>query len=76
MKANVKQKNVIFIFLIIFIASTLYLPTQDTMKGDVYQTGYCFIWQIDGEIALKTLAVEWIAILVTFLGSLFLNKDE
>ena len=76
MKLNAKQRKVTFIFLIIFLASTFYPPSQDTIKGNVYQTGYCFIWEIDGEIALKTLVVEWIAILVTFLGSLFLNKDE
>jgi hypothetical protein len=77
MKINSKQKNVIFGCLILFLTSAIYVPTEVTQDGTTVSWGYQFIWEIFGEIALKTLLIEWAAIAVIFaaLFSISGNND-
>ena len=77
MKINSKQKNVIFGCLILFLASAIYVPTEVTQNGITVSWGYQLIWEIFGEISLKTLLIEWAAIAVIFaaLFSIAGNND-
>ena len=77
MKINSKQKNVIIGCLILFLISAIYVPTEVTQNGITASWGYSYIWEIFGEIALKTLLIEWATITLIFaaLFSITGNND-
>ncbi len=76
MKINAKRKNVIVGCLILFLISAVYVPTE--LKDSDQLTlflGYKFIWNIFGDIAIKTLLIEWVAIGVIFSALFAINGD-
>jgi hypothetical protein len=81
---NEKQKRLIPIFLTIVVLSGLFVPTEMSWimggGGDwnpkTQFIGYRFIWDMKGEIALKHLLVEWVALAVVYLGMYFYLKEQ
>lgn len=66
MKINSRQKSVIIGCLILFLISAIYVPTEISQNGMTAFGGYYLTWEIFGEVALKILLIEWVAIAVIF----------
>jgi hypothetical protein len=66
MKINFKRKNLIVGFLILFLISAFYVPTEIKQNGIILFLGYKLIWNVFGDISLRILLIEWLAIAVSF----------
>ncbi len=66
MKINSKRKNLIVGFLILFLISAFYVPTEIKQNGIILFLGYTLIWNVFGDISLRILLIEWLAIAVSF----------
>jgi hypothetical protein len=76
MKLNARQKYVVIFCWALFLISTIYVPSEINHKGTTMFQQFAFIWETDGEIALKILLTEWIAIVVTFFAFFVINGSE
>jgi hypothetical protein len=76
MTINSTQKILVYFCLTLFLISSIYVPTEITIDGVTSFQWYSFLWNIVGEIALKILFVEWIAITVFFAALFVLNRTD
>ena len=76
MKLNARQKYVVIFCWVLFLISAIYVPSEINQKGTTMFQQFAFIWETDGEIALKILLTEWIAIVVTFFALFAINGSE
>ena len=76
MTINSKQKILVYFCLSLFLISAIYVPTEITVDGITNFQWYSFLWNIVGEIALKILFVEWVAIAVFFVALFVLNGND
>ena len=76
MKLNSKRKILIVGFLILFLISAIYVPTEIKQDEIKIFLGYKFLWKIFGDIAIKTLLIEWIAIAVSFSAFFTIFGDD
>ena len=74
---NSKRKKVIVGCSILFLISAVYVPTEikDSELTKIF-LGYQFIWDIFGDIAIRTLLIEWVAIGVIFSALFAINGDD
>lgn len=77
---NVIQKRLLLIAIVLFELSVLVVPQEwrfspDASMPQVNFGGYTFIWSVRSEISLIHLFIEWMGILVGFLGLFFYYKD-
>ena len=66
MKINAKRKILIIGFLILFLISAFYVPTEIKQNNILLFLGYKLIWNIFGDISLRILLIEWLVIAVSF----------
>jgi hypothetical protein len=52
------------------------VPTFEIWRGEIEQFQYSFIWNLEYDVALKVIFVEWFGIAVIFTGLMFLFKDK
>jgi len=80
---NSKQKKALLFCLILFLASLVYVPHEtnihaamDTTMPKTIFHGFVLITEVNREISLKILAIEWFAISVIFVALFFLLKEK
>jgi hypothetical protein len=73
---NEKQKNVLLGMMGLFVLSILYVP-EGLMSGTVAVFwGWTFIWELERDIVLKVLFLEWVAIAVVGSGLIYYLKES
>ena len=75
MKINSKQKNVLLIFLLLFLISFIYVPEIESVGDLTILVGWTFIWGIFLDIYYKVLLIEWFGIFVLGGGLFFYFKE-
>jgi hypothetical protein len=78
---NNNQKKLTLIYICIFLASIILVPQEFNLSPDegmpkTISKGYEFITNLRGEIAIKTLVVEWFGIIVSYMGFFFYLRDQ
>jgi len=75
MKINSKQKNVLLIFLLLFLISFIYVPEIESVGDLTILVGWTFIWGIFLDIYYKVLLIEWFGLFVLGSGLFFYFKE-
>jgi hypothetical protein len=75
MKINSKQKNVLLIFLLLFLISFIYVPEIESTGHFKMLVGWTFIWDIFIDIYYKVLLIEWFGLFVLGSGLFFYFKE-
>lgn len=71
------QKKVLLSTLGAFLFSVIYVPeVLISQHGRVIPQGWTLLWDLNYEINIKVLVVEWVGILVTGTGLFFYFKNE
>ena len=75
MKINSKQKNVLLIFLLLFLISFIYVPEIESVGDLTILVGWTFIWGNFLDIYYKVLLIEWFGLFVLGSGLFFYFKE-
>ncbi len=73
---NENQKKIFLGVLSLFALSVIWIPESQTFGTVTHFRGWDFIWNLYGDVAMKVLFIEWIAIGVVGGGLFYFFKDK
>lgn len=84
LRLNNNQRKLLLFCLGILLLTVIFVPQEMSWiiggEGDwnskTQFIGYCLIWKVKGEIAMKHLFVEWTALLIFFSGMFIYLKED